>query len=83
MADWRIVDTWCVADLAPGVQVQVRENREGLWQLWITAAGAFTMRFARVRTLAAAKRAVLEGARSSFPAHAAAIDGLLAQLPEE
>jgi len=30
-----------------------------------------------------AQRAVLEGARSSFPAHAAVIDGLLAQLPEQ
>ncbi len=61
----------------------MREDKEGAWQLWVTASGAFTMRFARVRTLAAAQRAVLEGARSSFPAHAAVIDGLLAQLPEQ
>ena len=45
--------------------------------------GTLTVRFVKVRTLAAAKRMALKDVRSSFPAHAALIDELLAQLPGE
>jgi len=83
VANWRITDEWHVVDLAPGVHVQVSEGGEGVWHLWVTAGGTFTVRFARVPTLTAAKRAALEGVRSSFPTLVAVIDELLAQLPEE
>ncbi len=80
MANWRIEDTWYVVDLGSGVQLRVRDYRLGVWQLGITAGGAFTMWFEPVPTLTEAKRAVLERARSSFPACAPAIDELFARL---
>ena len=83
MAGWRITDEWHVLDLAPGVHVQVCERGEGTWHLWVLVGGTLTVRFVKVRTLAAAKRMALKDVRSSFPAHAALIDELLAQLPGE